>query len=310
MNDIANFLTERELEVARLVAKGRSCELIAKEAGISSGTAKTHIANIGPKVGGGGRVAIASWLGRHEMLVYPERAVPIPEETLSPAEWRVLAYVSRGLSNKQIARRSYVRESTVKSQVRSILAKLQAPDRAAAAYVWSRHCQPASAIRPLPARIQFADKWSTLEPQMRRSLALIGTGWPATQVASYMHLHELSVRRMTGHGLEALGITVEGLPLLLIERDPAGYMRVVESPLASDWMRKLYHSLPPEERRVLRLMAVGASNVFIDRRIGEQSHLTTMVAGRFIQNGALIDRRQAAVVAVIHDPLMSYYLER
>jgi DNA-binding NarL/FixJ family response regulator len=54
-------LTERETEIARLVAHGRTNGEIAAELFISAGTAKTHVANIQRKVGAANRVGIAAW---------------------------------------------------------------------------------------------------------------------------------------------------------------------------------------------------------------------------------------------------------
>ncbi|TDD16611.1 response regulator [Nonomuraea diastatica] len=54
-------LTERELEIARLVARGLSNTDIATELFISIGTVKTHVANIQRKVAATSRVGIAAW---------------------------------------------------------------------------------------------------------------------------------------------------------------------------------------------------------------------------------------------------------
>lgn len=54
-------LTARETEVARLVAQGRTNADIAGELFISSGTVKTHVANIAAKLGVHNRVGIAAW---------------------------------------------------------------------------------------------------------------------------------------------------------------------------------------------------------------------------------------------------------
>jgi DNA-binding NarL/FixJ family response regulator len=54
-------LTDRELEVARLVAAGWTNADIAAELFISPGTAKTHVANIQRKLGARNRVGIAAW---------------------------------------------------------------------------------------------------------------------------------------------------------------------------------------------------------------------------------------------------------
>jgi DNA-binding NarL/FixJ family response regulator len=54
-------LTDREIEVARLVAAGWANADIAAELFISPGTVKTHIANIQGKLGTRNRVGIAVW---------------------------------------------------------------------------------------------------------------------------------------------------------------------------------------------------------------------------------------------------------
>ncbi|WP_308117540.1 response regulator transcription factor [Streptomyces anatolicus] len=55
-------LTERETEIARLVAKGLTNAEIGTELFISAGTAKTHIANIQRKLDVRNRVGIAAWV--------------------------------------------------------------------------------------------------------------------------------------------------------------------------------------------------------------------------------------------------------
>ncbi|OKK04809.1 LuxR family transcriptional regulator [Streptomyces sp. CB03234] len=55
-------LTERETEIARLVAKGLTNAEIGTELFISPGTAKTHIANIQRKLDARNRVGIAAWV--------------------------------------------------------------------------------------------------------------------------------------------------------------------------------------------------------------------------------------------------------
>jgi DNA-binding NarL/FixJ family response regulator len=58
-------LTARELDVARLVAAGKTNAEIAANLVISAGTAKTHVANIQRKLGAPNRVGVAAWAWRH-----------------------------------------------------------------------------------------------------------------------------------------------------------------------------------------------------------------------------------------------------
>jgi DNA-binding NarL/FixJ family response regulator len=57
------------------------------------------------------------------------------EETLSPAEERVLRLIAEGHTNKEIAALLSVSEDSVKGQVRNILSKLGASDRTQAAMI-------------------------------------------------------------------------------------------------------------------------------------------------------------------------------
>lgn len=59
----------------------------------------------------------------------------VAEETLSPTEVRVLRLIADGNSNKEIASELAATEDTIKGQVRSILAKLNAHDRTHAAMI-------------------------------------------------------------------------------------------------------------------------------------------------------------------------------
>ncbi len=57
----AHPLTEREVEIVRLVARGLTNAEIGAELFITAGTAKTHIANVQAKLGARNRVGIAAW---------------------------------------------------------------------------------------------------------------------------------------------------------------------------------------------------------------------------------------------------------
>jgi DNA-binding NarL/FixJ family response regulator len=54
-------LTDRELDVVRLVARARTNAEIAAELFVTTGTIKTHVANIQRKLGRPNRVGIATW---------------------------------------------------------------------------------------------------------------------------------------------------------------------------------------------------------------------------------------------------------
>ena len=57
------------------------------------------------------------------------------DDTLTPAEIRVLQLIAKGNANKEIAEHLSISEETVKGQVRNILSKLDAKDRTHAAMI-------------------------------------------------------------------------------------------------------------------------------------------------------------------------------
>jgi NarL family two-component system response regulator LiaR len=65
-------LTERELEVLALIARGMANKLIASELGVAERTVKTHVSNILGKLGLSDRTQAALWAVR-EGLVEPEQ---------------------------------------------------------------------------------------------------------------------------------------------------------------------------------------------------------------------------------------------
>ena len=74
---------------------------------------------------------------------------PDPLRPLSPREREVLELIARGHSNRQIARDLVIGEQTVKTHVRSILAKLGLQDRVQAAIFALRHQAGDAEPRPL-----------------------------------------------------------------------------------------------------------------------------------------------------------------
>lgn len=61
-------LTERELEIVRLIAQGHTNAEIGAALYISAGTVKTHAANIQAKLAARNRVGIAAWAWQHGHL--------------------------------------------------------------------------------------------------------------------------------------------------------------------------------------------------------------------------------------------------
>jgi DNA-binding NarL/FixJ family response regulator len=61
-------LSERELDIARAVARGRTNQEIAAELFISLSTVKTHITRIQDKLGVRNRVEIAAWSWEHQIM--------------------------------------------------------------------------------------------------------------------------------------------------------------------------------------------------------------------------------------------------
>jgi len=64
----ANQLSERELDIARSIARGRTNQEIAAELFISLSTVKTHIGRIQNKLGVRNRVEIAAWSWENRVL--------------------------------------------------------------------------------------------------------------------------------------------------------------------------------------------------------------------------------------------------
>ena len=69
----------------------------------------------------------------------------VSSDTLTLREWEVLRWVSRGLTNREIARVLALSEHTIKNHVRNILRKLGAKNRTAASSHFREH-----SYRPLP----------------------------------------------------------------------------------------------------------------------------------------------------------------
>jgi DNA-binding NarL/FixJ family response regulator len=62
VGEIGRTLTPRELEVARLTAKGHSNKAVAEKLSITEGTAKLHLHHVYEKLGIDGRMALVRYL--------------------------------------------------------------------------------------------------------------------------------------------------------------------------------------------------------------------------------------------------------
>ncbi|MFE2940799.1 LuxR C-terminal-related transcriptional regulator [Streptomyces sp. NPDC059255] len=139
-------LTDRELDVLRLLAAGLSNRLIARKLDISDKTVKNHLSSIYLKIGATHRTQAALY-ARHIGLTEPgeaapsapafasgpERDVPHAGSALTARERGVLRLLAAGLSNRLIARKLDISEKTVKNHLSSIYLKIGATHRTQAA---------------------------------------------------------------------------------------------------------------------------------------------------------------------------------
>ena len=64
-------LTARQLEVAALVAAGRTNRQIGRALGISEKTAEIHVRNIMERLGAPSRAGVAAWVAAHGLPAHP-----------------------------------------------------------------------------------------------------------------------------------------------------------------------------------------------------------------------------------------------
>jgi DNA-binding NarL/FixJ family response regulator len=148
----ADQLTDRELEVLRLLGRGLSNRLIARKLDISEKTVKNHLSNIYFKIGATHRTQAALYArdaglieARGEAGQQPPVAgrpaplVPVPDGgasvglALTTRERGILRMLARGLSNRLIARELGISEKTVKNHLSNIYFKIGATHRTQAA---------------------------------------------------------------------------------------------------------------------------------------------------------------------------------
>ncbi|MBA6433322.1 response regulator transcription factor [Streptomyces sp. GMR22] len=69
--DLIEPLTQREIEVVRRVARGRTNEEVAADLHVTLSTVKTHLGNVQRKLAARNRVEIAAWAWEHGMVDEP-----------------------------------------------------------------------------------------------------------------------------------------------------------------------------------------------------------------------------------------------
>ncbi len=134
-------LTPTQWLVLERLAQGESDRQIAAALATSSQTVRTQLAQIYRVLplgeAGNARVVAAMWYVRHCGASRPPH--PAARPGLGVAEWRVLARLARGESNKQIARALALVHQTIKNHLGSIYRRLPLEDAAnqrVAAAIW------------------------------------------------------------------------------------------------------------------------------------------------------------------------------
>jgi len=134
-------LTPTQWLVLARLAEGKSDQQIAAGLVTSPQTVRTQLAQIYRVLplgdAGNSRVAAAVWYVRHRGEYRPPH--PTERPCLGAAEWRVLARLARGESNKQIARSLSLVYQTIKNHLGSIYRRLPLGvpgNRRVAAAIW------------------------------------------------------------------------------------------------------------------------------------------------------------------------------
>lgn len=130
-------LTNRELEIAILVADGLSNKVIGEILAISERTARTHVSNILAKLELSRRSQIALWAVDNG---YAAPQIETQESELHPLSEReneIATWIAKGLSNQQIADALIISERTVRCHISAILSKLGVYNRTEVAMLYA-----------------------------------------------------------------------------------------------------------------------------------------------------------------------------
>ncbi|MFI9723300.1 response regulator transcription factor [Streptomyces sp. NPDC052396] len=112
--------TSRQLEIVAGMARGLSTTEIAAEIGVQPSTVKSHIKKISHNIGMSTRAGIVGYACRHDLLRVAPPCLPRLRTVLSHRQRRILDGISRGLTNKEIAREMYVSTDTVHTHARHL----------------------------------------------------------------------------------------------------------------------------------------------------------------------------------------------
>lgn len=118
----SSALTPRQEEILGLVTRGISNKAIAAKLGITVDTVRRHGARIKQKRA----VSTTSSIACQHLWTLLDNvfASSFPDQLLTPAETRVVAFLCRGLSSKEIARALKISSRTVDKHREHVLHKL------------------------------------------------------------------------------------------------------------------------------------------------------------------------------------------
>lgn len=99
---------------------------------------------------------------RRHLAAVPDCDADDPVPALSPRQREVMAMVSRGACNAEIAAALRISEKTVKNHINRIFRSLRADNRVEAVLAWQHHCPEASRCETAPAA-QLSDRPGSAE---------------------------------------------------------------------------------------------------------------------------------------------------
>jgi DNA-binding CsgD family transcriptional regulator len=123
--DVLSVLTPREAEVLKRITAGQSTRKMASEMNVTTETLRTYVKNVFGKLGAHTRLEAAA-------LAY-KLAPPGPDEpagagrllaTLTPREREILAHLTEGSGQGEVARRLHMSLKTVNTHLHNLRTKL------------------------------------------------------------------------------------------------------------------------------------------------------------------------------------------